>query len=127
MTVLDVRPADEYRSGHISGALSIPLRARLRARMTELPVAKEVVAYCRGPYCVLSVEAAAILRGEGFRVRRLDGGMPDWVDQGLGVTGECPSIEPVVASRRDSAARFVSHAARFPLPRLVSGPDGNAG
>jgi len=82
--VLDVRPEDEYASGHIPGALSIPVR-EIERRLEELPPGKEVVAYCRGPYCVLSVEAVAILRARGFRARRLEEGLPDWRGKGLAV------------------------------------------
>jgi rhodanese-related sulfurtransferase len=85
VTLLDVRPEDEYRASHIAGAVSLPLRD-LRSRMADLPAAKEVVAYCRGPYCVLSVEAATALRRQGFRVRRLDIGVPGWERLGLPIT-----------------------------------------
>ena len=75
--VLDVRPSVEYEAGHIPGALSIPLD-ELEARMRELPRRAEVVAYCRGPYCVLAGEAVSVLSGRGRRARRLDGGLPEW-------------------------------------------------
>jgi rhodanese-related sulfurtransferase/DNA-binding transcriptional ArsR family regulator len=84
VTVLDVRPEDEFRSGHIPGALSLPL-GRLRTELHKVPSGVEVVAYCRGPYCVLAVEAAAFLREHGVRVRRLDVGLPDWERRGLAV------------------------------------------
>lgn len=76
VTVLDVRPAEEYRAGHVSGALSIPV-AELRARLRELPKSREVVAYCRGPYCVMAVEAVELLRKKGFRAHRLEQGVAD--------------------------------------------------
>jgi rhodanese-related sulfurtransferase len=68
-TVLDVRPEDEFRQGHLLGALNIPL-TQLERRLAELPVDREVVAYCRGPWCVLSFEAVAVLRQRGYQVRR---------------------------------------------------------
>jgi len=82
VTVLDVRPEDEFALGHLPGALNIPLRA-LKARLSELDLAKEVVAYCRGPYCVLSYEAVAALRAHGFKARRLEDGLPEWRAAGL--------------------------------------------
>jgi ArsR family transcriptional regulator len=84
VTVLDVRPEDEYALGHVPGALNIPLR-KLRARLAELDRRREIVAYCRGPYCVLSYEAAAMLRARGFTVRRLEDGLPEWRAAGLPV------------------------------------------
>lgn len=84
VVVLDVRPAAEYRSGHIAGARSIPV-AELRARLQELPRRKEVIAYCRGPYCIYADEAAALLKAEGYRVRRFEEGFPDWRALGLPV------------------------------------------
>jgi rhodanese-related sulfurtransferase len=75
--VLDVRPVEEYRAGHIRGARSIPIR-ELQRRVAELPRKTEVVAYCRGPYCVYADEAVSLLRHRGFRARRLDTGFPDW-------------------------------------------------
>lgn len=77
VTVIDVRPEEEFRSGHIPGALSIPV-AQLKRRLSEIPKKREVVAYCRGPYCVYSVEAVGILRKHGYRARRADEGLPDW-------------------------------------------------
>ncbi|OGC00791.1 ArsR family transcriptional regulator [candidate division KSB1 bacterium RBG_16_48_16] len=77
VTVIDVRPPEEYRQAHIPAALSIPL-AELKERLDEIPHEHEVVAYCRGPYCVLSVEAVKILRDSGYKVSRLKDGMPEW-------------------------------------------------
>ena len=77
VTVLDVRPEDEFALGHVPGALSIPLGV-LKKRLSELDPSKEIVAYCRGPYCVLSFEAVALLRERGFNVRRLEDGLPEW-------------------------------------------------
>ena len=84
VTLLDVRPEDEFTLGHIPGALNIPLRA-LEKRLAELPKRREIVAYCRGPYCVLSFEAVAALRARGFKVRRLADGLPEWRAAGLPV------------------------------------------
>jgi rhodanese-related sulfurtransferase len=81
-TVLDVRPEDEFRQGHLPGALNIPL-AQLERRLAELPADREIVAYCRGPWCVLSFEAVAVLRQRGYRVRRLEDGFPEWKVAGL--------------------------------------------
>ena len=81
VVVLDVRPEEEYRSGHIPGALSVPV-ARLESVLGELPTGREVIAYCRGPYCMYSDEAVALLRQHGFRARRLAIGMPDWMVAG---------------------------------------------
>ncbi|HBA83140.1 MAG TPA: ArsR family transcriptional regulator [Verrucomicrobia bacterium] len=87
VTVLDVRPAEEFKAGHIPGAVSVPL-AELRRRMKSLPRNREVVAYCRGPYCVLAVKAVELLRQEGFRASRLEDGVPDWRAQGFDVEVE---------------------------------------
>jgi len=87
LVVLDVRPEDEYAAGHIPGALSVQVK-ELEKRLAELPPGKEVVAYCRGPYCVLSVKAVEILRSRGVRARRLEEGLPDWRERGLAVTKE---------------------------------------
>lgn len=82
VTVLDVRPPDEYAAGHLPNAINIPLR-ELKRRLREMPKSREVVAYCRGPYCVLAFEAVALLRDRGFRVRRLEDGFPEWKAAGL--------------------------------------------
>ncbi len=82
VTILDVRPEDEFALGHLPGALNIPLR-ELEARLDEIDPEQEVVAYCRGPYCVLSYEAVAQLRSRGFKVRRLEDGLPEWRAAGL--------------------------------------------
>jgi ArsR family transcriptional regulator len=84
VTVLDVRPGDEFALGHLPGAVNIPLQA-LEARLSELDPSQEIVAYCRGPYCVLSYEAVAALRAHGFKVRRLEDGLPEWRAAGLPV------------------------------------------
>lgn len=91
VTVLDVRPAEEYQAGHIEGAVSIPID-ELEARLGELPKGKEVVAYCRGPYCVWSFRAVDTLRAAGRKARRLVDGFPEWDAEGLPV--EVGSSEP---------------------------------
>jgi rhodanese-related sulfurtransferase/DNA-binding transcriptional ArsR family regulator len=82
--VLDVRPEDEFALGHLPGAISIPLR-NLEMRLAEFDPAQEIIAYCRGPYCVLSYEAVAVLRARGFKARRLEDGLPEWRAAGLPV------------------------------------------
>ncbi len=84
VVVLDVRPEEEYRAGHIPGARSVPIE-RLEAYLEEIPEDREVVAYCRGPYCVFSDQAVALLRSRGYRARRLEEGLPDWRAAGLSV------------------------------------------
>jgi rhodanese-related sulfurtransferase/DNA-binding transcriptional ArsR family regulator len=84
VTVLDVRPEDEFALGHLPGAVNIPLR-ELAVRLAEFDPAKEIVAYCRGPYCVLSYEAVAALRECGLKARRLEDGFPEWRAAGLQV------------------------------------------
>jgi len=80
--LLDVRPREEFEAGHIPGAMSMPL-SELRERLSELPGDREVVAYCRGPYCVLAPKAVQLLRAAGFRARRLEEGYPEWRLAGL--------------------------------------------
>ncbi|MBI5282950.1 MAG: metalloregulator ArsR/SmtB family transcription factor [Candidatus Solibacter usitatus] len=84
VTVLDVRPREEYRAGHLEGALSVPLR-ELERRLSELPPGREIAAYCRGPYCVLAVEAVEMLRARGFAAYRLEEGVQDWHARGFPV------------------------------------------
>jgi rhodanese-related sulfurtransferase len=79
--VLDVRPSEEYAAGHIPGALSVPIK-ELKARLKELPQGKEIVAYCRGPYCIMSIEAVELLRKRGFRALRMEQGVLDWRARG---------------------------------------------
>jgi len=86
VVVLDVRPEREYRAGHIPGALSVPVDA-LEAALQTLPRDREIVAYCRGPYCVFSDEAVALLRARGYRAYRLQQGLPDWRAAGMPVEG----------------------------------------
>lgn len=75
--LLDVRPVEEYTAGHLPDALSIPV-AELEARLSELPQDREIVAYCRGPYCVFADEAVTLLRSNGYQALRLEQGLPDW-------------------------------------------------
>lgn len=91
VVVLDVRPVEEYQAGHIRGAISIPLD-ELEKQIFTLPRDAEIVAYCRGPYCVLAPQALELLRGRGFRARRLAVGFPEWRQAGLPVTsGDQPA------------------------------------
>ena len=80
--LLDVRPAEEFAAAHLPGAISVPLD-ELEARLASLPKRKEVVAYCRGPYCVLAVEAVRLLRSSGRNARRLEDGVREWSARGL--------------------------------------------
>jgi rhodanese-related sulfurtransferase len=90
VVVLDVRPPEEYAAGHIAGALSLPL-AEIERRLAELPYHKEIVAYCRGPYCFFAAEAVRLLRRRGLKAVRLREGFPEWRDAGLPVErGEAP-------------------------------------
>jgi rhodanese-related sulfurtransferase/DNA-binding transcriptional ArsR family regulator len=84
VTLLDVRPPEEFAAGHLPGALNIPLR-ELKRRLGELPAGVEIVAYCRGPYCVLAFEAVAMLRADGRTARRMQDGYPEWRLAGLPV------------------------------------------
>lgn len=82
--VIDVRPPEEFAAGHVPGAVSIPL-SELQQRLGELPTDVEIIAYCRGPYCVLAPDALATLRANGFAARRLEDGFPEWRLAGLPV------------------------------------------
>jgi len=82
--LLDVRPDDEFALGHLPGALNMPLN-ELERRLSELPKDQEIIAYCRGPYCILSFEAVATLRANGYKIRRLEDGFPEWKAAGLQV------------------------------------------
>ncbi len=86
VTIIDVRPPEEYESGHLPGAVNIPL-SDLEGRINELQTGKEIIAYCRGPYCMLAFEAVARLRGSGIKARRLENGFPEWKLEGLPVEG----------------------------------------
>jgi rhodanese-related sulfurtransferase/DNA-binding transcriptional ArsR family regulator len=83
-TVIDVRPVEEYQAGHIPGSISVPLE-KLEQRLADLPRDKEIVAYCRGPYCVLAIKAVELLQAKGFKAVRLEDGVPDWRAHGFKV------------------------------------------
>jgi rhodanese-related sulfurtransferase/DNA-binding transcriptional ArsR family regulator len=85
VTVLDVRPPEEFAAGHLPGAVNIPVH-QLEKRLGELPKRKEVVAYCRGPYCLMSYDAVVLLRRKGLKARRLENGLPEWRLAGLPVS-----------------------------------------
>ncbi len=89
VTILDVRPSEEYDAGHISGALNVPLD-QIRQHLATLPKDQEIIAYCRGEYCVLAFEAVATLRKKGFTARRLEEGYPEWKAAGLPIEGNEP-------------------------------------
>jgi rhodanese-related sulfurtransferase/DNA-binding transcriptional ArsR family regulator len=82
--VLDVRPPEEYAAGHIPGAINVPV-TELKKRLNEIPTDQEIVAYCRGPYCLMAFEAVAQLRKKGLKARRLEDGLPEWRSAGLPV------------------------------------------
>ena len=84
VTVLDVRPAEEFAAGHLRGAINVPVD-KLETYLSKLPKRKEVVAYCRGPYCLMSFEAVEKLRKRGFKAKRLEDGYPEWRAAGLPV------------------------------------------
>jgi rhodanese-related sulfurtransferase/DNA-binding transcriptional ArsR family regulator len=86
VVVLDVRPPEEYAAGHLPGAVNIPIH-ELARRLKELPRRKEVIAYCRGPYCLMSYDAVSLLRKKGIKARRLENGLPEWRSAGLPVEG----------------------------------------
>jgi len=93
VTLIDVRPASEFRAGHIPGALSVPL-SELKARLKALPRNREIVAYCRGPYCVMALEAAELLRKQGFRAERMEQGVVDWRARGWRVAVGAEEARP---------------------------------
>ncbi len=104
VTVLDVRPAEEFAAGHIEGAINIPLK-ELERRLAEVRRGREVVAYCRGPYCVMAYEAVERLRERGFKVRRLVDGYPEWRLAGLPVATGVVAVRrraPVAKDRREA-------------------------
>ena len=115
VTLVDVRPSEEYASGHIAGAISVPVH-ELRRRLREIPRRREVVAYCRGPYCVYAAEAVDALRRKGYRARRLEDGFADWKARRLPVA----ATAGVTRSRRRGSgsagvrARHASEEARLP-------------
>lgn len=92
VTVLDVRPAEEYAAGHVPGALNVTL-ADLKKKMAELDPKREIVAYCRGAYCTLSFEAIERLRDQGFKARRLEDGFPEWKMAQRPIAGTAPNAK----------------------------------
>ncbi|MGA7179722.1 MAG: metalloregulator ArsR/SmtB family transcription factor [Thiobacillaceae bacterium] len=84
VVVIDVRPADEYETGHLPFARSLPL-SELKQRLAELPADKDIVAYCRGPFCMMSAEAVALLKKNGYRAQKIADGLPEWLAAGLPV------------------------------------------
>ena len=98
VTVLDVRPVEEYRAGHLPGALSVPV-ADLRAKLEELPKGREVVAYCRGPHCVMAVEAVGVLRSKGYKAHRLEQGVLEWRARGWRIEKSAPGTRAQRGSR----------------------------
>ena len=92
VVLLDTRPEEEFRSGHIPGALNMPVE-ELEARLHVLPMDQEVIAYCRGPYCMFSDQAVALLHAHGYRARRFSLGFPDWRAAGMPIAGD-PSPAP---------------------------------
>jgi len=84
VTVIDLRPVEEYAAGHVPGAINIPL-PELQKRLRDLPKGKEIIAYCRGPYCLMSFTAVKMLRDRGHKARRLQAGLPEWRSAGLPV------------------------------------------
>jgi ArsR family transcriptional regulator len=89
VTVIDTRPEAEFAAGHLPGAINVP-QDELNRRLRELPRGRDIVAYCRGPFCVLSYEAVAELRKRGFKAFRLEGGYPEWKAAGLPVEASGP-------------------------------------
>ncbi|HCX34949.1 MAG TPA: ArsR family transcriptional regulator [Rhodocyclaceae bacterium] len=84
VTILDVRPAEEYAAGHLPGAINVPVEG-IGRHLKRVPRGREIIAYCRGPYCLLSVDAVAALRRMGYKARRLADGFPEWKAAGLPV------------------------------------------
>jgi rhodanese-related sulfurtransferase/DNA-binding transcriptional ArsR family regulator len=105
--LIDVRPAEEFSDAHIAGAISIPL-AELDARLKELPKRTEIVAYCRGPYCVQSDAAVALLANRGFRAKRLEMGLPDWRARGLPIVPAQATPRVKRMQRRQAGKRTAS-------------------
>ena len=108
--LLDVRPEDEFTLGHLPGALNIPF-ADLERRLAELPKDAQIVAYCRGPYCVLSFEAVAALRAKGYDVRRLQDGFPEWKAAGLPL-GRKATMSGFLSNHPETSASSGRNSAR---------------
>jgi rhodanese-related sulfurtransferase/DNA-binding transcriptional ArsR family regulator len=96
VTVIDVRPREEFDAGHIPGAISVPL-AELRARLRSLPKTRDVIAYCRGPYCVMALDAVTLLRARGFRAHRMEYGVVEWRARGGRIQAEATRERRVTA------------------------------
>jgi rhodanese-related sulfurtransferase len=107
VVVIDVRPADEYAAGHIPGARSIPI-TELEKRLTSLPKDREIVAYCRGPYCVFAIDAVELLRKRGYRAQRFEDGVHEWREAGFPVERETEG-----EGRRSSRRRATHRAGSF--------------
>jgi rhodanese-related sulfurtransferase/biotin operon repressor len=105
VTVLDVRPPEEFAAGHVPGAINIPLD-QLEQRLGELPSDREVVAYCRGPYCLLAYEAVKRLRAHGFAARRLVDGFPEWRVAGFPIES---AVDLGASQSKRRLAKNVSH------------------
>ena len=93
VVVLDVRPAEEYQAGHIPRALSVPL-TELKKRVNALPKSRDIVAYCRGPYCVMAIEAVELLRKKGFRAQRMELGVIEWRARGWRIATGGEAVHP---------------------------------
>jgi rhodanese-related sulfurtransferase/DNA-binding transcriptional ArsR family regulator len=93
VVVLDVRPREEYDAGHLVGAISVPL-SELQRRLKRLPRKREIVAYCRGPYCMMATEAVALLQRKGYRALRIDLGVPEWRQMGFPIEVTKPEVKP---------------------------------
>jgi rhodanese-related sulfurtransferase len=91
--VLDVRPRAEYDAGHLAGAISVPL-SELKRRLRSLPRNREIVAYCRGRYCLMAIEAVELLRAKGFRATRVDLGVPEWRELGFPIETTAKAVRP---------------------------------
>ena len=104
LTLVDVRPELEYAAGHLPGAVNIPVE-QLEARLGEVPADREVVAYCRGPYCVFAHEAVTVLRRHGYRAARLTDGVTEWRLAGLPLSTEADRPTPRQRKRRPSSRR----------------------
>jgi rhodanese-related sulfurtransferase/DNA-binding transcriptional ArsR family regulator len=109
VTLIDVRPGDEFAAGHIPGALSVPV-AELADRLRELPKRKEIVAYCRGPYCVMAVTAVELLRQRGYRARRLNESIPAWRARGYPIDHDAARRHR--ADNETAPARVTRHRGR---------------
>jgi rhodanese-related sulfurtransferase/DNA-binding transcriptional ArsR family regulator len=99
VTVLDVRPSEEFAAGHLPGAISIPL-TELQRRLKELPRRKEIVAYCRGPFCVMGIDAVELLRAKGYRALRMEDGVAEWRARGLPVEASQEGMAGLLRANR---------------------------